>query len=171
LEVSDQAPEWRRALAVEASTDRLDVLRQFQPALQLEGNANRGEAIFRKTCLHCHQLGDEGSEVGPQLASVTDKSPAALFHAVLDPNASVDARYYAYVVVSSDGRTFAGQLATETGSSITLLAAGGKRETILRRDIEELHASTKSLMPEGLEEGLTPQDLSDLLQFVRETFR
>ena len=83
----------------------------------------------------------------------------------------VDAKYFSYSIVTEDGRIFSGKLETETGSSITLLAAEGKRKTVLRRDIEELQASTKSLMPEGLEQGLKPQDLADLIQFVRETFR
>ena len=50
-------------------------------------------------------------------------------------------------------------------------AAGGKRESILRRDIEELRASARSLMPEGLDRGLKPQDPADLIQFVGDTFR
>ena len=75
------------------------------------------------------------------------------------------------MIVTEDGRSFSGTLETETGSSITLLAAGGIRETVLRGDIDELSASTLSLMPDGLEQGLKPQDLADLLQFVRETFR
>jgi hypothetical protein len=52
-----------------------------------------------------------------------------------------------------------------------LLAEEGKRQTILRSDIEELRASTQSLMPNGLEKELNSQDLADLIQFVRDTFR
>lgn len=167
LESGDDSSVWPKSLAVKTSKNRAAVLRQFQPALELGGDEQRGEAIFRKTCLNCHKLGDEGFEVGPQLVSITDKSKAALFNSVLDPNASVDAKYYNYVVICDDGRTYSGRLETETGSSITLLTVGGKRETILRRDIEELQASRKSLMPEGLEEGLTIQDVADLIYFVR----
>ncbi len=114
---------------------------------------------------------DEGHEVGPQLASITNKTKEALLTAILDPSAAVDAKYFSYSIVTDDGLILAGKLEAETGSSITLLAAGGKRETVLRRDIEELQASTKSLMPDGLEEELKPQDVADLIQFVRETFR
>ena len=62
-------------------------------------------------------------------------------------------------------------LTTETASSITLLAAVGKRQTILRSEIEQLQGSTKSLMPDGLEQDLNPQDLADLIQFVRQEIR
>ena len=72
------------------------------------------------------------------------------------------------MIVTEVGRSHSGILDTETGSSVTLLAAEGKRETILRRDIEELRASDKSLMRQGIEQQLMPQDLADLIQLVRE---
>ena len=54
----------------------------------------------------------------------------------------------------------------ETGSSVTLLGPDGKRQTILRSDLEDLRSTGKSLMPDGLEQGLTPQDMADLIAFV-----
>jgi putative heme-binding domain-containing protein len=170
LELGGNAAQWQQALAVKASLDRAQVLRDFRPALQLAGDAQRGGMWFRKLCITCHKVGSEGHDVGPQLASMTDKSPATLLNAILDPNAAVDAKYFNYTIVTSDGQVFSGRLETETGSSITLLAAEGKRTTILRRDIEELQASARSVMPDGLERELTPQDLADLIQFVRLTF-
>ena len=171
LDRGKNAPQWQQALAVKASTSRAEVLRQFQPALKLDGDTKRGAVVYRELCINCHKVKDEGHEVGPQLASITNKTKEALLTSILDPSAAVDAKYFNYVIVTEDGRSFSGKLETETGSSITLLAAGGKRETVLRGDIDELYASTKSLMPDGLEQGLKPQDLADLLQFVRETFR
>ncbi|MDE0937839.1 MAG: c-type cytochrome [Mariniblastus sp.] len=168
---SKNAPQWQKALAAKVSTSRAEVLRQFQPVLQLEGDNKRGAVVFRKLCINCHKVKNEGHEVGPLLASVTNKTKAALLASILAPNAAVEAKYLSYSIVTDDGRIVSGRLETETGSSITLLAAGGKRETVLRRDIEELRASTKSLMPEGLEQGLKPQDLADLIQFVSDTYR
>ena len=170
LERSKNDPSWQRALA-SPTTNRAKVLQAFQPALQLQGDAARGSIIFRKTCLNCHQLQNQGHAVGPQLASITNKTKEALLTAIIDPNAAVDARYFSYSIVTTDGQILAGQMETETATSITLLAAGGKRETVLRRDIEVLRASMKSVMPEGLEEGLKSQDIADLIQFVRETIR
>ncbi len=171
LNISGDSPQWRKALAIKASTNRAEVLRRFEPALKLDSDSTRGAAIFRKTCINCHKLKDEGHEVGPRLASITNKTKKALFASILDPNAAIDAKYFSYTVVTKDGRIFSGKLETETGSSITLLAAEGKQKTILRRDIEELQASNKSVMPEGIERELKPQDLADLIQFVQEMFR
>lgn len=167
LERNKNAPQWKELLSTKALTDRGGVLRKFQQALQLDGEAKHGAALFRKLCINCHKVKDQGHEVGPQLASITDKTKGALLTSILDPSAAVDANYFSYSIVTTDGRSFTGKLETETGSSITLLAAEGKRQTVLRRDIEVLQASTKSLMPDGLEQGLKPQDLADLIQFVQ----
>jgi len=171
LDRSENAARWQKALAVKASSTRSQVLLQFQSALKLTGDAARGAAVFQKTCINCHKVNDKGYEVGPQLASITNKTKGALMTSILDPNAAVDAKYFNYTVLTQDGRIFNGKLETETGSSITLVVAEGKRTTVLRRDIEVLQSSSKSLMPEGLEEGLKPQDVADLLQFVSEAFR
>jgi len=171
LDGAKNRSQWQKVLATQASADHVEVLQEFRLALKLNGDSRRGAAVFRKTCINCHKIKNEGHEVGPQLASITNKTKEALLNSILDPNAVVDAKYFSYTIVTEDGRSFSGQLETETGSSITLLAAGGKRQTILRRDIEELEASRKSVMPQGIEKDLQPQDLADLIQFVRETFR
>jgi putative heme-binding domain-containing protein len=79
----------------------------------------------------------------------------------------VEAKYLNYVVVTAEGRSLSRMLGAETDSSLTLLAAEGRRESILRSDIEELHSTSQSLMPDGLEKDLTPQDLFDLIAFIR----
>jgi putative heme-binding domain-containing protein len=99
--------------------------------------------------------------------SITDKSLASLLAAVLDPSAAVESRYISYGVLTDDGRIHNGLLSTETASSMTLLNSESKSVTILRSEIEEIRASGKSLMPEGLEKEVTQQDMADLLQFLR----
>jgi len=171
LERSENAPRWRNAVAIDETGDRFEALREFEKALTLAGDSRRGAKLFRKVCLNCHQLQGEGYEVGPQLWSITHKSPEALLSSILDPNAAVDAKYFSYTIVVNDGRTHSGLLETETGSSITLLAAGRKRTTILRRDIDILQSDNRSLMPDGLENELSPQDVADLIQFIRDHFK
>ena len=171
LVAGKNSPAWKEALATRASSNRADVLSAFQPALTLTGDPSRGATLFRKLCINCHKVKGEGHEVGPNLASITNKTKDALLTSVLDPNGAVEAKYFSYVAVTKNGRSFNGLLATETGSSITLLAAEGKRQSILRSDIDELQASSKSLMPEGLEKDLKPQDLADVIQFIRDSLR
>lgn len=71
------------------------------------------------------------------------------------------------MVTSTSGRSAAGLLSAETASSITLLAAEGKTESLLRTDIEELRSTGRSMMPDGLEKDLSPQGLADLIEYVR----
>jgi len=147
-------------------SDRQTALNQAQPALKLTGDRARGAPLFEKKCSACHQVGNVGRAIGPNLASLTNKTPAGLLEAFIDPSRGVDARYLNYIATLRDGRTFSGLLEVETGSSITLLSAEGQGQTILRSDLEELRSSGKSLMPDGLEQDLTPQDLADLIGFV-----
>ncbi|MCA9140712.1 MAG: c-type cytochrome, partial [Planctomycetales bacterium] len=171
LDRHERSARWQKTLGTRTTASRARVLSDYQDALQLSGDKVRGRAVFQKRCINCHKLGNEGHQVGPDLASITNKTKEALLTAVLDPNAAVDAKYLNYTVVTIDGRVLSGTLEAETGSSVTLLAAEEKRYTVLRRDIEQLRASNQSLMPEGLEEGSTPQDVADLIEFVRQTFR
>ena len=108
-----------------------------------------------------------GQDIGPNLASITDKRPEALLSAILDPSVAVETRFLVYTVLTKQGRVLSGLLATETASSITLTDVEGKQETILRHQIERLRASEKSLMPDGLEKNLVPQDVADLIAYLR----
>ncbi len=157
---------WANAFAASTSPDRKQVIQHYQTALTLNGDLERGRKVFATSCAACHKFGNVGHAVGPDLASITDKRPATLLANILDPSAEVEARYLTYIVVTVDGRVHNGLLATETGSSVTLLANEGKRETILRTEIEELRASGKSLMPEGLEKDLSPQAVADLFALL-----
>jgi putative membrane-bound dehydrogenase-like protein len=147
--------------------DRQKVIDAYHSVLTLKGDGARGLRIFTKTCATCHRLAGVGHQVGPDLASVGDKSPEGLLIAVLDPNRSVEARYINYIAVTKNGLTMTGVLANETGNSITLVGPDGKQQVILRTDLEELVSSNKSVMPEGLEKDLQPRDLADLIAFIR----
>ncbi|MCC7335028.1 MAG: c-type cytochrome, partial [Pirellulaceae bacterium] len=128
------AAEWDKLFATAGQSDRKQTIEDYQPVLGLEGDAGRGKIAFQKNCSACHRLGDVGHDVGPNLTALTDKSSVAMLTAILDPNASVEAKYLTYGVLTVDGRLQTGMLDTETGSSITLLSTEGKRETILRSD-------------------------------------
>ena len=85
---------------------------------------------------------------------------------ILDPSRSVEGNFLQYTVSTTDGRILNGLLASETKTSIDLLDAEGKKQTILREDIDELASSKKSIMPEGFEKSIPTQGLADLLQFL-----
>ena len=146
--------------------DRAAVLARFRVATQLKGDAAAGRLVFDKQCADCHRLNGQGHAVGPDLAALTNKSVGALLKATLDPSGDVDGRYLNYVAADKDGRIVTGILAEETGTSITIAEPAGKRRVILRRDLDQLRATGKSFMPDGLEKELSPQDLANLFAYV-----
>ena len=148
------------------SADRQKVVQEYQTALGLKGDLERGRALFAKNCAQCHKLGDVGHAVGPNLATVANKTRPFLLQEIFDPNRNVDTRYTAYVAVTKTGLIRTGLLSSESASSITLLAAEGKPHTLLRSELEELRATGKSLMPEGIEKELTPQAVADVIEFL-----
>jgi putative membrane-bound dehydrogenase-like protein len=155
-----------RLLAGSVNSDRQKVVEAHQAVLGMRGDVKRGADVFQKTCSSCHQLAGVGHVVGPDLASLGDKSREALLIAILDPNRAVEARYMNYMAVTNNGLTLTGVLTSETGNSITLVELEGKEHVILRSDLEELISTNKSMMPEGLEKDLSDQDLADVIAFV-----
>jgi len=147
--------------------DRQKIVEAYQPALELHGDAARGAQVFARICTQCHHFGGVGNAVGPDLASIGDKSPPTLLVSILDPNRAVEPKYVAYVLETKDGRTLSGVLGTETATSITLLQANVPPVQVLRTDIAVLRSTGISLMPEGLESGLSQQDLADLISHIR----
>ncbi|MEQ8790892.1 MAG: c-type cytochrome [Pirellulaceae bacterium] len=153
-------------LADTLSADRQAIVASYRDALRESGDMERGRKVFRKNCNVCHRLENDGHQVGPDLAGLKNPTPEAMLVAILDPNQAVEDRYLQYTAVTVRGRIFSGMLAAETGASITLAGPEGKRHDILRGDIEQLTSSGKSLMPDGMEKQLTPQDLSDLFAYL-----
>lgn len=159
----------RRAAAVLAGSvdaNRAKVVEAYRTVAQLPGDAGRGAALFQKTCSVCHRLGGTGHAVGPDLASVADRSFPALLTAILDPNRAIEARYINYIATTTDGRVWTGILSDETTTAITLLGPDGRQDVILRVNLESVSATGKSLMPEGLEADLPPQAMADLIAFI-----
>jgi putative heme-binding domain-containing protein len=158
-----------RALPQRPATGREEVIRQRQNALKLTGSAVAGAEVFNLTCATCHRLDGQGSDVGPDLASLQNKDADYWLKNILDPNAIVEPRSAAYLVRLKDQRALAGLIKSETANSLTVMMPGGIRETILRSQVDQLEALPQSLMPEGLELALTDQQLADLIAFLRST--
>lgn len=132
------------------------------------GDPVAGKLIYTQQCAKCHVYGDLGQKVGPNLTGMSVHPKHELLVHILDPSRSVEGNYRAYSVVLEDGRVFTGLLASETRTTIELLDAEGKPQSIQRDEIEELVASTKSLMPEGFEKQITPAGMRDLLEFLKQ---
>ncbi len=149
------------------STNRQAVAERYRGALDLKCSAKAGQQVFKRVCANCHRINGEGHTTGPDLSDTRNRSKLALLYDVLDPNAKVEPRFTAYTVLTTDGNTFNGLVASETSDAIVLNMAEGKQQTIPRDEIEELKISDVSLMPEGVEKDVTVQQMADLLEFLK----
>lgn len=150
-----------------SSPVREKVVEDFGPALNLEGDVAKGRVVYRRLCLACHRHGKEGREVGPDLRSVREHPPEKLLASILNPNLDIQPGFHAYNCELKSGEFLFGLLASENAVSITFKVPDGTTKAILRSDIKSLKSLNLSLMPEGLEAGLSQQDLADLVSFIR----
>lgn len=156
----------RAAALLGATSDRQQVYERYVAVLEKQGHADNGRKVFEKLCTSCHRLDGKGFEVGPDLQPLRNRGAAFFLVNVLDPNREVDARYHAYTVLDQDGIETTGMLTSEAARTITLTAADGKQRTIRREAIESMRSSGKSLMPEGFEQDLDEQALTDLIAYL-----
>jgi putative heme-binding domain-containing protein len=153
--------------AATSNPDRQRVIESFRPALALTGDTGRGKAAFARICSTCHLLDGVGREIGPNLISVKAHPPEKLLTSILDPSREVEPRYLAYDCTLTTDEELYGLIMSETGNGIVLKLGDGTTRNVLRSEIKSLRGTKISLMPDGLEAGLTHQDLADLLRYLR----
>ncbi|MGE0606810.1 MAG: PVC-type heme-binding CxxCH protein [Pirellulales bacterium] len=160
-------PRAKKLLAEIIPADRRQILADYQPVLQLAADAKRGQELFKKTCATCHKIGEIGVNVAPDISDSRVKTPAQILTDILQPNKAIDNNYISYAVVTKDGQSLLGVIVSESGGSVTLKLPENKVITLLRDDIDELRSTGRSLMPDGLEKNLPPQDMADVISFVK----
>ncbi len=148
------------------SPDRQKVIDDLLPITKEKGDPAAGQMAFRNQCAKCHTHSGEGQNIGPDLTGMAVHPKEELLVHILDPSRSVEGNFRVYKVVTKDGRTVQGMLASESRTAVEVVDAEGKKQTVLRDDIDELAASNKSLMPDGFEKQLTRKELTDLLEFL-----
>lgn len=130
------------------------------------GDAHKGQAVFAKVCGQCHKIYGEGQEVGPDITRNGRSSFEQLLSNVFDPSLVIGADYRARTVLTTKGRSLSGLLVEDSPQRVVLKVQGGKTEIIPRAEVDELTVSEVSLMPEGLEKQLKPDELADLFAYI-----
>jgi putative heme-binding domain-containing protein len=157
----------QKLFSAQRPSTRTEILASYRNVSSLAGHMERGSAVFEKNCAPCHAFRGRGHAVGANLGEFVGKSVDDFVLAIFDPNAAINPNFIAYNIETKDGRSLNGIVKGETASSLTLLQGGGVEEKILRSDLKEIRASQLSLMPEGLEQSMTPQDVADLIAWLR----
>jgi putative heme-binding domain-containing protein len=147
--------------------DRQKVYKEFRAVLNMPATAKNGHEVFKKICAQCHTYGGEGIAVGPDLTSVHNQPAEALLLHIIIPSYEIVPGYTSYDIETKDGRLLSGLIASETPTSITLKRSLGATDSILRSNIATMSSSGLSLMPDELEKTITPQELADLIAFLK----
>jgi putative membrane-bound dehydrogenase-like protein len=146
--------------------DRQKVLDELLPITKVAGDAEAGKTVYKNQCAKCHVHSGEGTRIGPDLTGMAVHPKSELLVNILDPSRAVEGNFRVYTVTSTDGTVLTGLLASESRTAIEIFDAEGKKHTLLREDVEDLKAGTKSLMPDGFEKQVSQKDLGDLLEFL-----
>lgn len=147
---------------------RGEAIAKMKPALALKGNKKNGANIFLNTCSSCHQFGNMGKEVGPNLTEISRKSKETNLHDILDPNAAADTKYISHHLETTSGKTIIGIVSQENDQFIEMKQMGAITEKIPKSEIKYLKSLGKSYMIEGLEAGMSQQDMADLLAYLQD---
>jgi len=162
-----------RLFSVEVSAMALE---EYAAAVsQLKGNTERGRKIFfdakGAACSRCHTVQKEGGDVGPDLSSIGAKyNRVQLIDEVLYPSKNILDGYESFAVELTTGRTLVGIIRSETADELTLIDAAGVKQVIKLSEVDTRKRTGKSVMPDGLQAGLTPADFADLIGYL-ETLR
>jgi putative heme-binding domain-containing protein len=136
-----------------------------------EGDPVKGLQVFRSqraACSGCHRMGYIGKEIGPDLTHIGGARTAeALLEAILYPSARLEQSYQSTQVLTTDGQSYNGLLRPSNDDSVELILNAERKVVIPRDEIDDMQASNLSVMPQGIDQLLTPQDLADLLALLR----
>lgn len=164
-EISQQASKFFEDLE---SGGRMKVYQDFREKLGQPAVAANGKQVFVTHCSACHTYaGVEGGNVGPDLTGIRNQPPDAILLHILVPNYEVYPAYQALNIETSDGNTLTGWVVSETDNSLTIRTAFSTSETILRKNIKSITNPGISLMPDGLEQSMSEQELLDLIAFLK----
>ena len=135
------------------------------------GHSERGRVIFfgkKASCHACHQVHGEGGTLGPDLSAIGQvRTPRDLLEALLAPNVTFARGYEPFMVTLENGKTLNGIITRRLEDSIYLGTADGKEVRVVKSDIEEILPGTTSVMPQGLDEQLNTEEMSDLIAFLQ----
>ncbi len=135
------------------------------------GDAEHGRQLFSDVkgvaCVKCHKVRGAGGDVGPDLLGVGVKySRAQLVDSLLYPSKQILDGYRQTTIVLDDGTVKNGIVRGESDDSLTLVDAEGKKQVIPKSTIDDRKEGARSLMPDGLNTGMSLQDVSDIVSFL-----
>ena len=145
---------------------------QYQDfALSHPGDARRGRKLFHDLqglgCIRCHRINGDGGDIGPDLTDIRAKHARAdIVESVLYPSKQILDGYQQVFFETRDDDDISGIVRSETPGEITIIDSAGLKHVLDKTKITGRKTSKISLMPEGLQDGLSLVEFSDLIAYV-----
>jgi putative heme-binding domain-containing protein len=167
---SPRAMPLRRMLVPWATpTDEPQVVIDNRSLAELEGgNWLRGKDVFfgdKAMCSKCHQMRGEGALLGPDLSNLPQRDYESVLRDITKPSYAMNPDFITQTVITTGGRVLTGSIRS-SGSDLFVGDKDAKETRIARDEVEEIHPSSVSVMPEGLAEAIGPEAMCDLLTFL-----
>lgn len=138
--------------------------------VKMQGDSENGKKVYQTataSCAACHKAGEIGTDVGPNLTLIGAKlGKDALFEAILEPSAGISFGFEAWSFELKDGEEAYGLIASETNEEVAIKNTTGIITTYKKSEIESRAQAKLSLMPPGLQQAMTVQELVDLVTFL-----
>jgi putative membrane-bound dehydrogenase-like protein len=148
-------------------SNRRSSVAELLAQLPERGDARAGFRLFMERCQMCHVRGTIGNAVGPELLGLNHRSTEDLLSHIVDPNMAIHPNYVACTVVTRTGERHTGLLRDESAEAVSVLMPLGALVTVPRDDLVSVTTLNRSLMPEGLDSGLLPEELKGLIEFLQ----
>jgi putative heme-binding domain-containing protein len=151
----------------QAKRDQIAALKaRLTPGELSRANLGNGRAVFRKTCQQCHVLYGEGGVIGPELTGSNRADLDYILSNIVDPSAEIGQAYQMRIVTTTDGRVLTGLIKERTPTGLVLQTATDK-VVISTADVDEETTSPVSMMPEGQLDTMSPNEIRDLIGYLR----
>lgn len=138
---------------------------------QGQGSPLAGQELFHgaPACGKCHRMFDRGGDIGPDLTSYNRADLGRMLLALVHPSAEIREGYEVHTVLTADGRMLSGFKVEDTDQLLVLRGADGQTQTISKDEVDDVFPNEQSLMPEGLVDALTDNEIRDLFAFLLST--
>lgn len=146
---------------------RQELARWSQSLNSSGGNPYEGKVLFAEHCGKCHKLFNEGGEVGPDLTRYNRDDRTTLLLSILRPSQEIREGFQTFQVLTTDGRVVTGFIVDQNEEVVTIRESAGQSVTISKDEIDEMKATPRSVMPDGLLDKLTEEQVRHLFAYLQ----
>jgi putative heme-binding domain-containing protein len=166
--------DWRKNIRIQAAsyldggqTGAGKKLPGVAELMTMNGDAARGLTVFKANCAICHQVNGEGMDFGPKLSEIGSKlSKEGEYLAILHPDAGISFGYETSEVKLKDGTMLTGIISSKTETDLQMKFPGGVVQNYKMSDVKSMKTTETSMMPSGLQESMSTQELVDLVDYL-----